>query len=203
MTVVYWLYDGKCLDPATDGYVGISDILENRVLRHRRSKRFPEFEVKVLYESDRRSCFDEEKRLRPREKMGWNLAPGGVTTEGQVWASRLGGMAGKGRIKTEEECKRISQAKKGVPVLKLQVPRPGFSEARRQSPKWQTHIQRLNESQRGVPRTAETKQKLSLIKKGKRPPILDVRKPCQICGKMIAVNFGNLAKHESRHAKSV
>lgn len=75
---VYWLYDSFCRSPLTDGYVGMTINLSQRIRAHRSLKNFPKrFNVKILFTGTRRRCLLREKKLRPHPNMGWNIFSGG------------------------------------------------------------------------------------------------------------------------------
>lgn len=84
---VYWIHDDTCIDPKTDGYVGIT---YDRKLRfsihrkvHRKTNRYPtksDLKFTILHECvDREEAFNIEASYRPHEMIGWNKAPGSKT----------------------------------------------------------------------------------------------------------------------------
>jgi hypothetical protein len=73
--VVYWVKDETCVDPYTDGYVGITKHFKRRSRAH--LKRWPGKEIMVLFEGTRAQCAHEESKYRPRPNIGWNGSNGG------------------------------------------------------------------------------------------------------------------------------
>lgn len=73
---VYWLYDATCHNPYTDGYVGTTDNLEQRLSQHQRGP-LPAHKAKILFQGTIKECQHKEEVYRPRENMGWNKARGG------------------------------------------------------------------------------------------------------------------------------
>lgn len=75
---VYWIYDDSCSDVLTEGYVGVTKDVENRVKSHLRKNRVPsDSTYKILFEGTREECFNYERQLRPTKNIGWNNAIGG------------------------------------------------------------------------------------------------------------------------------
>lgn len=89
MTKVYWIRHNKHSDVLTEGYIGITNNLNNRLRYHKErntnkklrnaiSKYQDEIIVDVLYEYDTEDeALQKEEELRPKQFIGWNLAPGG------------------------------------------------------------------------------------------------------------------------------
>jgi hypothetical protein len=79
MSYVYWIYNDECKDVNTDGYVGITENVDNRFKTHLKyNKRIPkDAKIKVLYEGSREECFNLEYEYRPTKGIGWNSAIGG------------------------------------------------------------------------------------------------------------------------------
>jgi len=75
--VLYWLHDASSVCLMRHGYVGISTRWQNRLRRHRRDKKLPPFDWKILFEGTLLECLTFERRLRPLPGIGWNDAPGG------------------------------------------------------------------------------------------------------------------------------
>jgi hypothetical protein len=78
--VVYWLFDETCVCPQRHGYIGISNNLKRRLWRHRRSERFPEFNVMIIGKGAVDECRKIEWALRPQINIGWNIATGGFSS---------------------------------------------------------------------------------------------------------------------------
>ena len=79
---VYWIYeDMDRFDfPHDSGYVGVSENPKGRLRQLRYNKRVPSkwtTKLLILFEGERKQCLRRERRLRPRENLGWNIARGG------------------------------------------------------------------------------------------------------------------------------
>lgn len=77
--VVYWLFDDTCTDPATDGYVGSTGRLIERISNQMRNPALPiggAVKFKILFRGNKRACLTVEGRLRPVPGIGWNEGPG-------------------------------------------------------------------------------------------------------------------------------
>lgn len=89
MSYVYWIFNETCNDHLVDGYIGVTDYLDNRIKYHKtRNPRIPkdsELLHKVIFEGSREECFELEQSLRPSAGIGWNGAKGGV----QGWVSEF------------------------------------------------------------------------------------------------------------------
>ena len=75
--IVYWLYNQDCTNPMEHGYIGVTSRQRRRMAVHRYSRRFPKFELKILFRGSRIACLEAEKVFRPRPHIGWNKTPGG------------------------------------------------------------------------------------------------------------------------------
>jgi|SRR5215831_13038679 len=131
--VCYWLFDEACVDPATDGYVGISRQMPVRLQQHQ--KRFPNVQSKVLFAGSRIECLDFESKMRPNLNVGWNTARGGE-----------GGITHLGLKRSNQSRSRMSVSAKQRGVAHLIGP-----EVRA----------RAAASNTGQKRSAETRQKIS------------------------------------------
>lgn len=89
MIKVYWIRHKDHKNVTTQGYVGISGDLENRLRYHREkntnkklrnamSKYGDNIITDIIYEfNTTQEALEKERELRPSEFIGWNLAPGG------------------------------------------------------------------------------------------------------------------------------
>jgi len=102
---VYWLYDETCVDPQTDGYIGITINFKRRMNAHRCSGKFPNFQIMVLYEGSRDEARQIEFGLRSRWNIGWNKAPGGAECSSAAW--------NRGRPMSPEHKAKMIASKKG------------------------------------------------------------------------------------------
>lgn len=91
-SVVYWIRDNSMACYVSEGYIGVSKNLKQRLEKHesacRRNKyRYHKdmkdcilrnsYHVDILYKGSRESCFTIEHLLRPKKDIGWNLRHGG------------------------------------------------------------------------------------------------------------------------------
>jgi len=85
---VYWLSTKEFSNPYSEGYVGVTTDLDNRVMQHwfsTKSKTRKYFEqygrsniiVTVLFEGTAEQCYAKEAELRPQMYIGWNIQIGG------------------------------------------------------------------------------------------------------------------------------
>ena len=92
MTMIYWIHYPEHKDPLNEGYIGIAQNLDSRLSVHRTSARSTpsnpmhnellsdrsnELITEVIFNGTSAECADEEKRLRPKKHIGWNVAKGG------------------------------------------------------------------------------------------------------------------------------
>lgn len=99
--VVYWLRHIDMTDIHSEGYVGVTNALVNRINDHYRGKQNgsskevseaiknygeENIEAEIVFIGTREECFKEEKLLRPERFIGWNKAKGGSDT-GEFYTS--------------------------------------------------------------------------------------------------------------------
>lgn len=126
---VYWIHHPEHTDMFTQGYVGVTNRYKRRLYEHTRQKKNYHFKnainkygwdtlvKKQLIFADENYCYDIEKKLRPSENIGWNLAIGGGKPPmfcGKLF--QLGQASwNKGKKHSEKHLKNMSQARKGIP----------------------------------------------------------------------------------------
>lgn len=110
---VYWIRLPEHTDPLTEGYVGVSknwvkrvrDHMEGIKKRSHTNTHFMNASLKygvenlvadVILMGEEKFCYEVESSLRPKRKIGWNLAPGGHRGPGRNKGS-------PGKIRTPEE----------------------------------------------------------------------------------------------------
>jgi len=84
---VYWLYDVNCSVPENDGYVGITNKLQQRLSEHRSKGRFKFDGVEILFVGTRNKCLEKEIGYRPTAGIGWNANSGG--TSGKTYSPEV------------------------------------------------------------------------------------------------------------------
>lgn len=101
MTCVYWIRRPEHVDIFTQGYVGITENIDNRMWRHKRyktnvhlSNAVKKYGWDVLVKdvvliASTEYCLDIETKLRPTKEIGWNIAIGGGKPVGWKLGSKL------------------------------------------------------------------------------------------------------------------
>lgn len=81
MVDVYWIKRKHHTDPDTQGYVGVSKSLSNRLQEHRRTKWFckddHDVEILTTFDNDK-DAYAYEEQMRPTSLIGWNINKGGI-----------------------------------------------------------------------------------------------------------------------------
>ena len=133
-TSLYWIHHKNHTDMFSQGYVGVSKNPKARWFRHSRYSDNQHLKAaikkygwdnlvkEVVLIGEETYCYNLETKIRPTKQIGWNIAEGGAkppTTEcrGDDYVSPLKGISrptpwAMGRVKTAEECKKLSDAKK-------------------------------------------------------------------------------------------
>jgi len=88
--VVYWVHLPEHTDYNTQGYIGITNNFNKRLVQHKRKPPNPHFRSAILKYSwdnlvkeavviniDKEAAILLEEMLRPKENIGWNTAMGG------------------------------------------------------------------------------------------------------------------------------
>ena len=172
MACVYWIHHPSHTDIMTQGYIGFtSQKFSTRKANHKgyaqRGKQFvicrairkygyENLIKKIIVIGTKEYCLDLEKRLRPRENIGWNIGIGGKSpwlgrnhtdaAKRRMSASMKGkkkspeariniGLAGKGRVATPKARKNMRLA------AKKRVEQWGFSE---------THRRNISKAKKGI-----------------------------------------------------
>jgi hypothetical protein len=91
---LYWIHHIDASDPFTEGYIGVTKNLDNRLEYNKNSKYTVGKAIRkyskdiicdILYQNlDEQSAFNLEAKYRPSEKIGWNLAEGGFGAVGKL-----------------------------------------------------------------------------------------------------------------------
>ena len=92
MPLVYWIRYPEHQNLLIEGYVGITTDLNKRIKQHKKlalrnpngpkdealvGDRATEIVVDHIFSGTAAECVEEEKRLRPKKHIGWNLHAGG------------------------------------------------------------------------------------------------------------------------------
>lgn len=189
---VYWIREQSHTDLMTQGYIGVSGNVEQRFASHkgmwsgtnthlrRAIKKYgwDNLIKSVLLIAEKDYCLDIERKLRPADKIGWNLTVGGgfppiITGPRPELRGRPSWNAGKTGVFSPEVIERMRQKAKG------RVPR-----------------------NKGIPLTDEQKAKLSKALKGRVGTRLGVTVPTEIVEKIAAKNRGRVQSAEERAMRS-
>ena len=84
---VYWIHRDVHTDPSSDGYVGVTNEFDRRILTHFRKpenkhlanalKKYDDVKKDIIWEGTREECLLAEFLLRPEIGIGWNINIGG------------------------------------------------------------------------------------------------------------------------------
>ena len=163
---VYWIRLPEHTDMFSQGYIGISsDVrrrwrahfekngnthLANAVNKYGKNKIIKE----MVLISEKQYCLEIEKKLRPSDKIGWNITFGGGNppvgkSENSMYKKGFTPW-NKGKPHTEETKLKISLSKKGVSSWNKGKPMPEEVKAK------------VSASKKGVPVSPETMEKRRL-----------------------------------------
>lgn len=122
---VYWIHHPEHTDIFTQGYVGVSKRFERRIWEHLKlnQNRYLKNAIKkygwdnlikekVLI-AEESYCLDIESKLRPNDKMGWNLVKGGGMPPITKWNLGKKGLHiawNKGKKQSEELKQKVSES---------------------------------------------------------------------------------------------
>jgi group I intron endonuclease len=141
---LYWIHSSDHSDPMTQGYIGIAENFEQRMFAHKscaktgkeetlykaiRKHGWDNLTKEVLVIADQGYCKDLEQKMRPKARVGWNIAVGGdggglhlkgVKQSEQHLANRRKALIGrapgfKGKVHTEEAKDKVRLAHLGKP----------------------------------------------------------------------------------------
>lgn len=163
MSYVYWVYDKSCKDFLKDGYVGVTDYIENRIKYHMNiNERIPkenELFYDILFEGSREECFLKEEEYRPNAGIGWNGAKGGA----HGWVSEF--------THSEKTKQKLKDAWTDERRESAAQPRPEHAEKLRgrKRPEHAEAISGKNNGMYGKTHSEEAKQKIREAHKGKEP----------------------------------
>ena len=137
---VYWIHLPEHRDVTIDGYIGIATNFEQRMFAHKSCAKTGKNQIlykairkhgwdniikEIIVISDENYCLEMEKKLRPKERMGWNIAIGGseitgthlkgikqseqhISNKSKALIGRVSGMKGKFHSKEAKEKCRIA-----------------------------------------------------------------------------------------------
>jgi hypothetical protein len=204
---VYWIREKSHTDLTSQGYIGVSGNVKERFASHKgmwsgtnnhlrnaiKKYGWDNLEKSVLLIAEKDYCLEIEKKLRPADKIGWNLVVGGghppvligprpELRGKQAWNK---GMVGCVSDETREKMRlaRIgkSPANKGVPLAQErieQLRQINLGNTYRLGAKMPPHVVEQNRLRNiGKHHSEETKAKMSAAHMGKaKPPRTDEHK---------------------------
>jgi len=190
--VVYWIREQSHTDLMTQGYIGVSGNVSKRFAAHRNMENGTNAHLRhaiqkhgwdnmvksVLLMAEKDYCLDIERKLRPADKIGWNLTVGGgyppVTSGPQPQRrGRAAWNKGKTGIFSPET----------LAVLR------------------EKHLGRVPPN-KGVPLSDEQRQKLSKALKGRVSPRKGAKLPAELIERISAKNRGRVQSPEERAMRS-
>lgn len=160
---VYWIHLPEHCDVTIDGYIGIATNFEQRMFAHKSCAKTGKNQIlykairkhgwdniikEIIVISDENYCLAIEKKLRPKERMGWNIAIGG----GEITGTHLKGVK-QSKQHIANKSKALIGRVSGMKGKKMP------KEA----------MEKTMQFVRGIPKTDECKKKLS---ESKRKPLM-------------------------------
>lgn len=183
MHFVYWLHLSDQTDPYTQGYIGVTFSPNQRFKHHLKTRRVPiESQMSILYEGDRKNCFQKEREYRPKPGIGWNLAVGGSHgwKYGFIHSNKTRQKLKKAWTKSRK--RRHSRWMSETAHLRKGIPHPAQSVA----------ISGKSNGMFGRHHTDKSKAKMSQKRKG-RKPFNKIELYCIFCHKHTSPS--NLDRH--------
>jgi hypothetical protein len=195
---VYWIREKSHTDLTSQGYVGVSSKVEKRFASHKgmwsgtnvhlknaiKKYGWDNLQKEVLLIAEKDYCLEIEKKLRPADKIGWNLVMGGghppifIGPRPELRGKRAWNKGMVGCLKEEtREKMRIARlgkppANKGVPLSQdriEQLRQINLGNTYRRGKKMPSYVVELNRAQRlGTKHSEETKAKMSAAHMGKK-----------------------------------
>lgn len=155
---VYWIHLPEHTNLAIEGYVGIAKNFEQRMFAHKscaktgkeqtlykaiRKHGWDNLIKEIILIADNNYCLEIEKKLRPKERIGWNIACGG----GEITGANLKGI--------KQSAEHLANRKKAL------VGRVSGMKGKKM-PK--EAIEKTMQYVRGIAKTDECKKKIALTK---------------------------------------
>jgi group I intron endonuclease len=183
MALVYWIRLPGHDDMTTQGYVGFTmQPLPKRMTAHQKAARqgqphiickairkhgWENLRKSVLCIGTREYCLEVEKRLRPREHIGWNIGIGGgsafIGCSHTAEARNRISEALKGKPKSPEHCKFIAEMNKGR--KHSEQSRKNMREAKKNFFFSESHKSNISKAKKGISNRAAMKWKAAHAKK--------------------------------------
>ena len=208
---LYWIHHQNHTDIFSQGYVGVSNNVQKRWSDHAWKSQnahlanainkygWDNLVKEVMLIADDGYCLDIEAKLRPTDKLGWNIVKGGGKppsalgkkfTRSDEWKEKqrlahLGKQSrGVGYKLTEE------QKSKQFKLAEYMKDKAHPMQGKKHKPE---SIEKTRQAKLGTVMANETKQKLSLANKGRKFEMVT----CTVCGKEGGIT-GMKARHFNR-----
>src|ERR1017187_2103705 len=88
MCYLYWLHLPTHIDIMSEGYIGVTNRLKRRLTEHKSTSenihlqrafiKYKNITHTILLEGGDDYCYEIEEKLRPHDKIGWNINKGGI-----------------------------------------------------------------------------------------------------------------------------
>lgn len=173
---IYWIHLEEHSDPLTEGYLGVSKCVEERLnghlkdiksgkhknphLIHAVEKYGWENLVKdVLLNGEEAYCYEIEEKMRPKKAIGWNIAPGGH--RGPGWS--------KGMKKSKEALEK--QRLRMLPVTEKNLEEKNKRREQRLAERERKRLEKQSEKEnrrKKKEERAKEKERLQEIKNARR-----------------------------------
>ena len=172
VSCVYWVRQPEHTDIFRQGYVGVSKRFNRRIWEHltlTQNNHLKNAIIKYGWDNLIKEkvligkedyCLEIESKLRPADKIGWNIVKGGGKPPSTPW--------NKGKKATPEEVERLRQMRLGKPS-----PRKGVKLSEETK-------QKISLAKIGSKQSVESIEKARLKKLGKKQPIVS----CPHCNKI-------------------
>jgi hypothetical protein len=204
---VYWIRERSHTDLMTQGYVGVSGNVKERFASHKgmwsgtnnylrnaiKKYGWDNLEKTVLLVAEKDYCLGVERKLRPADKIGWNLTIGGghppiIVGPRPELRGRHVWNKGKTGVFSAETLEKMSKAKlgkspanKGVPLSQKQIEylrQINLGNTYRLGKKMPPHVvEEMRIRMLGKKHSEETRARMSASQKGKaKPPLSEEHK---------------------------
>lgn len=187
VNVVYWIRHPDHTDIRCQGYVGVTKRFDRRLFEHKTLRQNIHLtraiakygwdnlvKEKVVLASES-YCLEVEQKLRPKDKIGWNLVRGGgkpPSTLGRRY-TRKAPSWNKGRPVPLTTKEKISEKVKTLwedPAYRehmsaAHIGNPSGAKGKKHTPE---ALERMRQVKLGKKASEETKQKMSLVRRGRK-----------------------------------
>lgn len=154
---IYWIHLPEHIDISTDGYIGVSKNFNQRMFAHKscaktgkeqslyraiRKYGWDNLIKEIILISDNDYCLAVEKKLRPADRIGWNIALGG----GEITGVHLKGI--------KQSSEHLANRKKSL------IGRISGFKGKKHT---QSAIEKTMKFVRGIAKSNDSKMKISIL----------------------------------------